>query len=161
MSVAGPSSPVLLTGATGYVGGRLLTALEAGGYHVRCLVRRPEALQHRAGPRVEVVAGDVQDPASLDRALAGCDVAYYLVHSMGVGGGFEEADRRAATSFGQAARVAGVRRIIYLGGLDRAAPCRRTSRAARRSAACWPRPASRPSSSAPRSSSAPGACRSR
>src|SRR6185369_17234571 len=97
--------------------GRLLTALEAAGYHVRCLARRPEALQHRVGPRVEIVAGDLQDPASLDRALAGRDVAYYLVHSMGAGGGFEEADRRAATSFGQAARVAGVRRIIYLGGL--------------------------------------------
>jgi uncharacterized protein YbjT (DUF2867 family) len=117
VSVVNPSRNVLLTGATGYVGGRLLTALEAAGYHVRCLARRPEALQHRAGPGVEVVAGDVQDPASLERALAGCDVAYYLVHSMGVGGGFEEADRRAATSFGQAARVAGVRRIIYLGGL--------------------------------------------
>jgi uncharacterized protein YbjT (DUF2867 family) len=117
VSVARPSNRVLLTGATGYVGGRLLTALEAGGYHVRCLARRPEALRHRTGPRVEVVAGDVQDPASLERAVAGCEVAYYLVHSMGVGGGFEEADRRAATSFGQAARVAGVRRIIYLGGL--------------------------------------------
>jgi uncharacterized protein YbjT (DUF2867 family) len=117
VSVVKPSRNILLTGATGYVGGRLLTALEAAGYHVRCLARRPETLQHRAGPGVEVVAGDVQDPASLERALAGCDVAYYLVHSMGVGGGFEEADRRAATSFGQAARVAGLRRIIYLGGL--------------------------------------------
>jgi uncharacterized protein YbjT (DUF2867 family) len=108
---------VLLTGATGYVGGRLLTALVAAGHDVRCLARRPEALQHRAGPRVEVVAGDVQDPSSLDRALAGCPAAYYLVHSMGVAGGFEEADRRAAASFGQAARAGGVRRIIYLGGL--------------------------------------------
>ena len=117
MSVARPSSRVLVTGATGYVGGRLLTALEVAGYHVRCLARRREALRHRAGPGVEVVAGDVQDPASLYRALAGCEVAYYLVHSMGVGGGFEEADRRGATSFGQAARAAGGRRIIYLGGL--------------------------------------------
>jgi uncharacterized protein YbjT (DUF2867 family) len=66
---------------------------------------------------VEIVAGDVQDSASLARALAGCDVAYYLVHSMGAGGEFEDADRRAATSFGRAARMAGVRRIIYLGGL--------------------------------------------
>jgi uncharacterized protein YbjT (DUF2867 family) len=112
-----PFGHILLTGATGYVGGRLLIALEAAGYDVRCLARRPEALQHRAGPRVEIVAGDVRDPASLDRALAACDVAYYLVHSMGVGGGFEGADRRAATSFGRAARLAGVRRIIYLGGL--------------------------------------------
>jgi uncharacterized protein YbjT (DUF2867 family) len=69
-----------------------------------------------------VVAGDVHDPPSLDRALAGCEVAYYLVHSMGVGGGFEGADRRAAASFGQAARAAGVRRIIYLGGLGAGSP---------------------------------------
>jgi uncharacterized protein YbjT (DUF2867 family) len=108
---------ILLTGATGYVGGRLLTALIAAGHRVRCLARRPEALQHRAGPRVEVVAGDVQDPSSLKSALAGCPAAYYLVHSMGVARGFEETDRRAAESFGQAARTAGVRRIIYLGGL--------------------------------------------
>jgi uncharacterized protein YbjT (DUF2867 family) len=108
---------ILLTGATGYVGGRLLTALVATGHQVRCLARRPEALQHRAGPRVEVVAGDVQDPTSLGRALDGCTAAYYLVHSMGVARGFEETDRRAAVSFGQAARTAGVRRIIYLGGL--------------------------------------------
>jgi uncharacterized protein YbjT (DUF2867 family) len=108
---------ILLTGATGYVGGRLLTALVAAGHHVRCLARRPEALQHRAGPHVEVVAGDVQDPASLERALAGCRIAYYLVHSMGVRSGFEETDRRAAENFARAARTAGVRRIIYLGGL--------------------------------------------
>jgi uncharacterized protein YbjT (DUF2867 family) len=108
---------VLLTGATGYVGGRLLTALITADHHVRCLARRPEALQHRAGPQVEVVAGDVQDPSSLERALAGCRAAYYLVHSMGVRSGFEEADRRAALSFGAAARAEGVRRIIYLGGL--------------------------------------------
>jgi uncharacterized protein YbjT (DUF2867 family) len=108
---------VLLTGATGYVGGRLLGALVAAGRSVRCLARRPETLRHRAGPRVEVVAGDVQDRESLDRALAGCEAAYYLVHSMGVGSGFEEADRLAAASFGEAARAAGLRRIMYLGGL--------------------------------------------
>jgi uncharacterized protein YbjT (DUF2867 family) len=108
---------VLLTGATGYVGGRLLGALVAAGRSVRCLARRPETLRHRAGPRVEVVAGDVQDRESLDRALAGCEAAYYLVHSMGVGSGFEEADRQAAASFGEAARAAGLRRIMYLGGL--------------------------------------------
>ena len=112
-----PFGRILLTGATGYVGGRLLTALEAAGYHVRCLARRPEALRHRAGPLLEVVAGDLQEPPSLGPALAGCEVAYYLVHSMGAGRGFEEADRQAATSFGWAARVAGVRQIIYLGGL--------------------------------------------
>jgi uncharacterized protein YbjT (DUF2867 family) len=117
LSQGEPLSRILLTGATGYVGGRLLTALEAAGYHVRCLARRPEALQHRAGPLLEVVAGDVQDPPSLGPALAGCEVAYYLVHSMGAGSGFGEADRQAATSFGRAARLAGVRQIIYLGGL--------------------------------------------
>ena len=111
------SEPVLLTGATGYVGGRLLGALVAAGHDVRCLARRPEALRHRAGPRVQVVEGDVQDQSSLDRALAGCGAAYYLVHSMGAGSGFQEADRKAATNFGRAARAAGVRRIIYLGGL--------------------------------------------
>jgi uncharacterized protein YbjT (DUF2867 family) len=111
------SRRILLTGATGYVGGRLLTALGAGGHHVRCLARRPEALRHRAGPRVEIVTGDVQDRPSLDLALVGCEVAYYLVHSMGAEGGFEEADRRAAANFGQAARAAGVRRILYLGAL--------------------------------------------
>jgi uncharacterized protein YbjT (DUF2867 family) len=109
-----------LTGATGYVGGRLLTALVAAQRTVRCLVRRPDALPHRAGPQVEVVAGDVQDRSSLDAALAGCEAAYYLVHSMGAGAGFEEADRRAATNFASAARAAGVRRIVYLGGLGAA-----------------------------------------
>jgi uncharacterized protein YbjT (DUF2867 family) len=117
VSPGGSVSRVLLTGASGYVGGRLLTALVARGHPVRCLARRPEALRHRAGPGVEVVAGDVHDPPSLATALAGCDAAYYLVHSMGAGSGFEAADRRAAASFGQAARAAGVRRLIYLGGL--------------------------------------------
>jgi uncharacterized protein YbjT (DUF2867 family) len=117
VSAAPASRRVLLTGATGYVGGRLLTALVADGHRVRCLARRPEALRHHAGPRVEVVAGDVHDPPALDRALAGCEVAYYLVHSMGAGAGFEAADRRAAETFGRAARAAGVQRIIYLGGL--------------------------------------------
>jgi uncharacterized protein YbjT (DUF2867 family) len=108
---------VLLTGATGYVGGRLLTALVAAKRTVRCLARRPDALQHRVGPHVAVVPGDLQDRATLDAALAGCEAAYYLVHSMGAEAGFEEADRRAATNFAGAARAAGVRRVVYLGGL--------------------------------------------
>src|SRR4029450_13898826 len=107
LSQGEPLSRILLTGATGYVGGRLLTALEAAGYHVRCLGRRPQALQPRAGPLLEVVAGDVQDPPSLGPALAGCEVAYYLVHSMGAGSGFGEADRQAAASFGRGGRPAG------------------------------------------------------
>jgi len=108
---------ILLTGATGYVGGRLLQALEHDGHRVRCLARRPEFLRQRVAPSTEVVAGDVLDRHSLDLALHGVDFAYYLVHSMGSGGSFEEDDRRAARNFGEAAKAAGVGRIVYLGGL--------------------------------------------
>jgi uncharacterized protein YbjT (DUF2867 family) len=108
---------VLLTGATGYVGGRLLRRLEEQGCRVRCLARRPEFLRARVGPATEVVGGDVLDAASLQPALRGVDTAYYLVHSMGTAGNFEEQDRQAAQNFGVAAKAAGVRRIIYLGGL--------------------------------------------
>ncbi|HEY9421981.1 MAG TPA: SDR family oxidoreductase [Thermoanaerobaculia bacterium] len=111
------SSRILLTGASGYVGGRLLRSLEDRGLRVRCLARRPDALRQKAGPATEVVAGDVLDRPSLDSALRGVDVAYYLVHSMGSSGSFEETDRQAALNFGQAAKAAGVERIIYLGGL--------------------------------------------
>ena len=112
---------ILLTGATGYVGGRLLTALEAQGRPVRCLARRPEFLRPRLGPTTEVVQGDVNDPASLERGMAGVATAYYLIHSMGAGPAFAEADRQAARTFGEAAGRAGVRRIIYLGGLGHGA----------------------------------------
>lgn len=108
---------VLLTGATGYVGGRLLALLEGRGTRVRCLTRRPESLRSRTGSATEVVAGDVLDPASLVAALTGIGTAYYFVHSMGADRDFAEEDRRAAANFAQAASVAGVRRIIYLGGL--------------------------------------------
>lgn len=108
---------ILLTGATGYVGGRLLKALEAGGRRVRCLARRPEFLLSRVDPGTEVTAGDALDPASLQRAMEGVRTAYYLVHSMGSAGAFEAEDRRAAENFGESARRAGVSRIIYLGGL--------------------------------------------
>ncbi len=110
-------SLILLTGATGYVGGRLLRALEAAGHRVRCLARRPEFLRDRAGPATEIVQGDVLDADSLHTAMAGVRTAYYMVHSMGSSGEFEEEDRRAAQNFGDAARAAGVNRIIYLGGL--------------------------------------------
>lgn len=110
---------LLLTGASGYVGGRLLPSLLKRGYRVRCLARRPAALAARLGAGAEVVAGDVLDRPSLDAALAGVTAAYYLVHSMGSPGEFEDEDRQAATHFGQAAQAAGVERIIYLGGLGR------------------------------------------
>jgi uncharacterized protein YbjT (DUF2867 family) len=110
-------SLILLTGATGYVGGRLLQALERDGHRLRCLARRPEFLRQRVSPSTEVVAGDVLDRHSLDAALQVVDVAYYLVHSMGSGGSFEDDDRRAAQNFAAAAKAAGVGRIVYLGGL--------------------------------------------
>ena len=113
----GERSYILLTGATGYVGGRLLKALEGAGYRVRCLARRPEFLRARVGPSTEVVQGDVLDANSLAPALAGIEAAYYLVHSMGSAGSFEEQDRIAASNFGKAAREDGTGRIIYLGGL--------------------------------------------
>lgn len=108
---------ILITGASGYVGGRLLSLLESTGHQVRCLARRPENLLPRVAPGTQVVAGDVMDRASLDAALQGIDTAYYLVHSMGHDRDFERLDREAATNFAEAAKRAGVRRIVYLGGL--------------------------------------------
>lgn len=108
---------ILLTGATGYVGGRLLPTLEAQGRRLRCLARRPDALRERAAASTEIVGGDLQDRSSLDAALAGVHTAYYLVHSMGAQGDYRETDNKAARAFGAAARGAGVRRIVYLGGL--------------------------------------------
>ncbi len=107
---------ILVTGATGYIGGLLVPALERLGRPVRCLVRRRAALDSVA-PATEVVRGDVLDPESLAPALQGVHTAYYLIHSMGGPGGFEEQDREAALNFARAGRAAGVRRIIYLGGL--------------------------------------------
>jgi uncharacterized protein YbjT (DUF2867 family) len=107
----------LLTGATGYVGGRLLEALEREGDDVRCLARRPEALAGHTGAQTEVVAGDVLDADSLRRALDGVGLAYYLVHALAAKGEFEEVELRAARTFAEAARDAGVARIVYLGGL--------------------------------------------
>lgn len=108
---------ILITGATGYVGGRLLQRLEAEGLPLRCLARRPENLRSRVGPHTEVVAGDLVEGTGLASALAGIEVAFYFVHSMGATEGFESEDRRAAEHFGAAAKAAGLGRIIFLGGL--------------------------------------------
>ena len=99
------------------MGGRLLHALEQRGERVRCLSRRPEYLVPRVAATTEVVAGDVLQPETIPAALAGVDVVYYLVHSMSSSRPFDQVDREAARSFAAAAREAGVRKIIYLGGL--------------------------------------------
>jgi uncharacterized protein YbjT (DUF2867 family) len=108
---------VLLTGATGYVGGRLLPLLEAKGVSLRCLARKPEDFGTRASTATEVVRGDVLNSRSLDAALQGVEIAYYFVHLMAASTDFEREDRQAAQNFADAAKQAGVRRIVYLGGL--------------------------------------------
>ncbi len=109
---------VLVTGATGYVGGRLVPRLLDAGYPVRVMVRDAARLQGREwSPQVEIVEGDVTRPETLPPALRGVAIAYYLVHSMGAGAGFEDADLLAARSFALVAREEGVGRLIYLGGL--------------------------------------------
>lgn len=105
-------------GATGYIGGRLAPDLIELGHQVRCLTRRPEKLRGVAwSDLAEVVVGDALDRSSLDDAMAGVDVVYYLVHSIGTGADFEESDRTAARHTAEAAAAAGVERIVYLGGL--------------------------------------------
>jgi uncharacterized protein YbjT (DUF2867 family) len=108
----------LVTGATGYIGGRLIPELLAAGHEVRCMARRPERLRDLpwAG-EVEVVQADVTDADAVSEALDGMDVAYYLIHAIGGGRDFEAVDRRAAEIFAAAARTAGIGRIVYLGGL--------------------------------------------
>ena len=118
-------STILVTGATGYIGRRLVPKLQARGDAVRCLVRRPSGRGASFGPDVDVVTGDALDTDSLAPALEGVAAAYYLIHSMGRRGDFEEWDRRAARNFAAAARRCGLRRLIYLGGLaqgDRLSP---------------------------------------
>lgn len=108
---------ILLTGATGYVGGRLLPLLESAGYHVSCMSRNPKRLAGRTGPNTQVVTVDVHDRDSLLQAMQGIDVAFYFVHAMGDDEDFEEREKTAAENFASAADEAGVKRIIYLGGL--------------------------------------------
>ncbi|MEU9645386.1 SDR family oxidoreductase [Streptomyces sp. NPDC048188] len=108
----------LVTGATGYIGGRLVPELLDAGYRVRCLARSPDKLRdHPWAGKAEVVRGDVTDADSVAGAMEGVDVAYYLVHALGSGDDFEATDRRAARVFAERAEAAGVRRIVYLGGL--------------------------------------------
>lgn len=117
-SAAVPPTRILVMGATGYIGGRLVPRLVQAGHDVRCLSRRPESLGGVAwAEAVEVVRGDALDPTSLRDAMEGVQVVYYLVHSIGSGASFEDTDRRAAINTAAAAAAAGVGRIVYLGGL--------------------------------------------
>lgn len=109
---------ILVTGATGYIGRLLVPRLLAAGHDVRALARDPERAGPKLPPEVAIVQGDVLEPQTLAPACAGIEAAYYLVHSMeGDDFSFEQRDRKAAESFGAAAKAAGVKRIIYLGGL--------------------------------------------
>jgi len=124
MSSPGSNSPeavnvpvVLLTGASGYVGGRLISLLEQTPVVLRCLARNPDKLRPLVKDATQIVRGDVLDPTSLTEAMQGVDTAYYLIHLMSGSKDFEKEDRQAASNFAEAAKKAGVRRIIYLGGL--------------------------------------------
>jgi uncharacterized protein YbjT (DUF2867 family) len=108
---------VLVTGATGYIGGRLVPRLRDEGYGVRCFARATARLRGRFDDGVEILEGNLDDPADLAAALDGCEVAYYLVHSMASNRSFAHADRETARRFGEAALHAGIKAIVYLGGL--------------------------------------------
>jgi uncharacterized protein YbjT (DUF2867 family) len=115
---AGDGPLCLVTGATGYVGGRLVPELLNAGHRVRCMVRSPGRLRdHPWSERVEVVRADLTDAAAVRSGLEGIDVAYYLIHAIGTGRDFADTDRSTARVFASAAKEAGVRRIVYLGGL--------------------------------------------
>jgi uncharacterized protein YbjT (DUF2867 family) len=112
------SKTVLVTGATGYIGGRLVPRLLDAGYRVRAMARNPSSLAlHPWRDAVEVVGGDALDPSSLQRAAEGVDLAFYLIHSMDGSGAFGERDAAAAANFRDAADAAGLERVVYLGGL--------------------------------------------
>ncbi|MFE6819484.1 SDR family oxidoreductase [Streptomyces sp. NPDC057677] len=113
-----PGPLCLVTGASGYIGGRLVPDLLEAGFRVRCLARTPAKLRdHPWAGEVEIVRGDVTDAETLAPAFRDVDVAYYLVHALGAGQGFERTDRTAAENFAREARSAGVGRLVYLGGL--------------------------------------------
>ena len=114
------SSPLrcLVTGASGYIGGRLVPELLSAGYAVRCMARDPGKLSDRPwSDDVEIAVADAADESAVRRALEGVDVAYYLIHSLGTDASFERRDRTAAGTFAAAAKAAGVQRIVYLGGI--------------------------------------------
>ena len=119
MPISGESDRpiILLTGSSGYVGGRLIPVLEQKEVTLRCLARNPDKLRPKVRATTEVVPGDVLDRPSLDQASEGVHTAYYLVHLMSGSKDFEREDRQAALNFAGAAKQAGVRQIIYLGGL--------------------------------------------
>jgi uncharacterized protein YbjT (DUF2867 family) len=109
----------LVTGATGYIGGRLIPRLLEEGVRVRVLVRHPERIsQHPWHDQVEIVAGTADDPDVSDRALRDVDVAYYLIHAIGTPGDFEETERHTAEVFAHAAKANNVGKIVYLGGIQ-------------------------------------------
>lgn len=113
-----PNSLILVSGATGYIASRLIPRLLEAGYRVRCLARSPQKLRQRAWfSQVEVVAGDVTRPASLSAAMQGVGMAYYLIHSMAAGHGYQRIDLESARNFAGAAKKARVEHIIYVGGL--------------------------------------------
>lgn len=113
------SSTALITGATGFVGGRLAQRMTERGWDVRCMVRDLGRASHLADAGFDLHEGDALKPDSLRGMGAGVDVAYYLIHAMGRGGdaSFEERERRAAETFARAAKGEGIRRVVYLGGL--------------------------------------------
>ncbi len=119
--VAAESELVLVTGASGYIGGRLVPRLLEAGFRVRCVARSPQKLRHRpwsSSPRVDIVAGDAESAEDMRAALRGVSSAYYLIHSMLVAGSeYSARDRELARTFAEAARAEGCARIIYLGGL--------------------------------------------
>ena len=135
------SARCLVTGASGYIGGRLVPELLAAGYSVRCMARDPGKLSDRPwSAQVEIMAADALDRSGVRQALDGIDVAYYLIHSLGTGSSFEQRDRDSARIFADAARDAGVKRIVYLGGITSGRPgsYRRTcAHEARSGTSCW------------------------
>lgn len=113
---------ILLTGASGYIGGRLLAELETRGANIRCMTRRPAVLGKKTALSTEIIHADALCPASLIKALQGVHTAYYLIHSMATDGSYSEIDRQAAKNFTDAAKKCGIKRIIYVSALgsDRA-----------------------------------------